>query len=190
MKLIVGLGNPGNRYEGTRHNVGFKTVDRLLERQHLKMTDQKFKTDYTLWHHSQDKVVVMKPFTYMNLSGEALLPIMSYYGISMDDILVVYDDLDLEPGMIRLRQNGSAGGHNGMKSIINMLGAKDFKRVRVGIGRPHGGWKVVDHVLAPFHPNELPLIEQAVDQATDVLEDWADGTSFIDLMNRYNQRQI
>lgn len=189
MKLIIGLGNPGNRYDGTRHNVGFKTIDRLLEQENLRMTNQKFRADYTIWRHPKDKVILVKPYTYMNLSGEALLPLMSYYGISMDDILVVYDDLDLAPGMIRLRQNGSAGGHNGMKSIINLLGVQDFKRIRVGIGRPQGGWKVVDHVLAPFHKDEQPLIEQAVDKAVAVLEDWADGATFLDLMNQYNQRK-
>ena len=104
MKLIIGLGNPGNRYDGTRHNIGFHVLDTLMKRHDLVMMDQKFRADYTIWRHPQDKVLLIKPFTYMNLSGEALLPFMSYYGIAMEDIVVVYDDLDLEPGRIRLRQ--------------------------------------------------------------------------------------
>lgn len=189
VKLIIGLGNPGNRYDGTRHNIGFHVIDTLMKRHGLIMMDQKFKADYTIWRHPQDKVLLLKPFTYMNLSGEALLPFMSYYGIAMEDIVVVYDDLDLEPGRIRLRQNGSAGGHNGMKSIIQMLGAQDFKRIRVGIGRPQGGWKVVDHVLAAFRPDEHDAVNEAAEIAANALDDWTDGQEFIKIMNTYNQRK-
>ncbi|WP_124058192.1 aminoacyl-tRNA hydrolase [Vaginisenegalia massiliensis] len=189
MKLIIGLGNPGEKYAGTRHNIGFDVVDQLLERHHLKMTDQKFRADYTVAHIGQEKVLFVKPYTYMNLSGEALLPLMSYYHVAMEDILVVYDDLDLEPGRIRLRQTGSAGGHNGIKSIIQMLGSQDFNRIRVGIGRPSGGWKVVDHVLAPFSADQRPLIDQANQLAADAVEYWLQGHDFIDVMNRYNQRK-
>ena len=122
----------------------------------------------------------------MNLSGEAVLPLMSYYNISPDELVVVYDDLDLEPGKLRLRQSGSAGGHNGVKSIIEMLGTQDFKRVKIGIGRPQYGRKVVDHVLQRFDTDDRALIEQKIDQTTDLLRAWAKGETFVQLMNQYN----
>ena len=125
-------------------------------------------------------------FPFMNLSGEAVLPLMSYYNISPDELVVVYDDLDLEPGKLRLRQSGSAGGHNGVKSIIEMLGTQDFKRVKIGIGRPQYGRKVVDHVLQRFDTDDRALIEQKIDQTTDLLTAWAKGETFVQLMNQYN----
>lgn len=187
MKMIVGLGNPGERYEGTRHNIGFTTVDALMDQQHIQMTDQKFSADYTIWRHHGEKILIVKPYTYMNNSGEAVLQLMSYYGISSDDLVVIYDELDLEPGRIRLRTKGSAGGHRGMKSIIGLLGTQDFKRIRIGIGRPQYGWKVVDHVLAPFDKESRSSVDHATDKAVAALVDWAEGKSFLDIMNIYNQ---
>lgn len=186
MKLIVGLGNPGSRYDGTRHNVGFAALDKLLAANQLSLDKNKFKADYTVWHRQGDKVILVEPYTYMNLSGEAVLPLMAYYGIHQDDLLVIYDDLDLEVGKIRLRQKGSAGGHNGMKSIIHLLGSQDFKRLKIGIGRPDPGYKVVDHVLAPFKPDQRQAINQATDKAVEIVEAWLDGQDFIAIMNKYN----
>jgi len=186
MKLIVGLGNPGDKYQGTRHNVGFDVIDALARQEGLKLTDQKFRSDYTIWRVGDEKVLLVKPYTFMNLSGEAVLPLMSYYNISPDELVVVYDDLDLEPGKLRLRQSGSAGGHNGVKSIIEMLGTQDFKRVKIGIGRPQYGRKVVDHVLQRFDTDDRALIEQKIDQTTDLLRAWAKGETFVQLMNQYN----
>ena len=186
MKLIVGLGNPGDKYQGTRHNVGFDVIDALARQEGLKLTDQKFRSDYTIWRVGDEKVLLVKPYTFMNLSGEAVLPLMSYYNISPDELVVVYDDLDLEPGKLRLRQSGSAGGHNGVKSIIEMLGTQDFKRVKIGIGRPQYGRKVVDHVLERFDTDDRALIEQKIDQTTDLLTAWAKGETFVQLMNQYN----
>lgn len=186
MKLVIGLGNPGNKYHGSRHNIGFEVIDELLDRHQLSMTDQKFRADYRVWHHPGEKVLLMKPFTYMNLSGEALLPMMSYYGIDLDDMLVVHDDLDLEPGRIRLRQKGSSGGQNGVKSIIDLLGTNEFKRIKVGIGRPQGGWKVVDHVLSPFTAEDRIATDEAVGRATDAIEAWLAGKPFIDVMSQFN----
>ena len=174
MKLIVGLGNPGDKYQGTRHNVGFDVIDALARQEGLKLTDQKFRADFTIWRVGDEKVLLVKPYTFMNLSGEAVLPLMSYYNISSDELVVVYDDLDLEPGKLRLRQSGSAGGHNGVKSIIEMLGTQDFKR------------KVVDHVLQRFDTDDRALIEQKIDQTTDLLRAWAKGETFVQLMNQYN----
>lgn len=186
MKLIVGLGNPGDKYQGTRHNVGFDVIDALARQEGLKLTDQKFRSDYTIWRVGDEKVLLVKPYTFMNLSGEAVLPLMSYYNISPDELVVVYDDLDLEPGKLRLRQSGSAGGHNGVKSIIEMLGTQDFKRVKIGIGRPQYGRKVVDHVLQRFDTDDRALIEQKIDQTTDLLRAWTKGETFVQLMNQYN----
>ena len=186
MKLIVGLGNPGDKYQGTRHNVGFDVIDALARQEGLKLTDQKFRSDYTIWRVGDEKVLLVKPYTFMNLSGEAVLPLMSYYNISPDELVVVYDDLDLDPGKLRLRQSGSAGGHNGVKSIIEMLGTQDFKRVKIGIGRPQYGRKVVDHVLQRFDTDDRALIEQKIDQTTDLLRAWAKGETFVQLMNQYN----
>lgn len=186
MKLIVGLGNPGDKYQGTRHNVGFDVIDALARQEGLKLTDQKFRADFTIWRVGDEKVLLVKPYTFMNLSGEAVLPLMSYYNISPDELVVVYDDLDLEPGKLRLRQSGSAGGHNGVKSIIEMLGTQDFKRVKIGIGRPQYGRKVVDHVLQRFDTDDRALIEQKIDQTTDLLTAWAKGETFVQLMNQYN----
>lgn len=186
MRLLAGLGNPGNKYDGTRHNIGFDIIDSFLSRHNLEMTDQIFRADYTIYHHNGEKILIMKPFTYMNLSGEAILPMMSYFGIGMDDILIIHDDLDLEVGRLRLRQKGSSGGQRGMQSIIDLLGSNEFKRMKVGIGRPAPGWKVVDHVLAPFRREEQEAITQGIHRATDVLDDWAKGQTFEQLMQKYN----
>ncbi|XJS10311.1 aminoacyl-tRNA hydrolase [Aerococcaceae bacterium WGS1372] len=186
MKLVIGLGNPGNKYKGSRHNVGFEVIDELLRRHQLSMTDQKFRSDFTVWHRSGEKTLLMKPFTYMNLSGEALVPMMSYYGIDLDDVLVIHDDLDLDPGRIRLRAKGSSGGQNGVKSIIELLGTKEFKRIKVGIGRPQGGWKVVDHVLSPFTAEDRIATDEAVNRAVDAVEAWLDGETFANIMNEFN----
>lgn len=188
LKLIVGLGNPGEKYAQTRHNVGFDVVDALIQRHQLTKIEQKFRADYTVWHTQSERIYLVKPYTYMNLSGEAVLPLMSYFGVGMDDIVVVYDDMDISPGKIRLRQSGSAGGHNGMKSIINMLGSNQFNRIRVGIGRPHDGWKVVDHVLAPFTPDERLSIDQGIDQAVEALENWVEVGDFLKTMNEFNRK--
>lgn len=188
MKLVVGLGNPGSKYDKTRHNVGFDVIDQVLDKYHLEMTEQKFRADYTIWRFPQEKCLLVKPYTYMNLSGEALLPLMSYYGVGMEDILVVYDDLDLDPGRIRLRQSGSSGGHNGIKSIIELLDSTQFNRIKIGIGRPTGGWKVSDHVLAPFSVDDRIVVEQSMDIAVEIIEKWVQGATFIDLMNQYNRK--
>ncbi len=186
MKIIVGLGNPGRQYEGTRHNIGFDVIDKLMAQENLQMTDNKFKADFTKWYHNYETIILVKPFTYMNLSGEALLPMATYFGVAMDDIVVVYDDLDLEPGKLRLKTKGSAGGHNGMKNIIHLFGSQEIKRLKIGIGRPAPGWKVVDHVLAPFNKTDRQDIDSAVNQAVEILTEWVSGATFLELMNKYN----
>ena len=147
MKCIVGLGNIGKRFELTRHNIGFEVIDYILERNQFTLDKQKFKGAYTIERLNGDKVLFIEPMTMMNLSGEAVAPLMNYYNVEPEDLIVLYDDLDLEQGQVRLRQKGSAGGHNGMKSIIKMLGTDQFKRIRIGVGRPTKCISVTDYLL-------------------------------------------
>jgi PTH1 family peptidyl-tRNA hydrolase len=185
-KLIVGLGNPGARYEKTRHNVGWMALDALAKKHGVEINKSGFQGLYGEWRRAAEKIILLKPSTYMNLSGKAVGPAASFYKIPPSEILVVYDDLDLPPGKLRIREKGSAGGHNGMKSLIETLGTQEFPRVRIGIGRPAPGWQVVDWVLAPFGADDLPLITAAVDEAVKAMETWLDeGT--LAAMNKHNR---
>lgn len=185
MKLIIGLGNPGKTYEKTRHNIGFQVIDELAKRLQAPAFQKKFNGQYTTVHTVQGKVVLLKPMTYMNLSGECVRPLADFFEVNDEEIVVLYDDLDLPVGKIRLRQKGSAGGHNGMKSLIAHLGTTEFNRIRIGVDRPSGGMKVSDYVLAPFSADEQPLIEEAVQKSADACEEWQ-KTPFIEVMNKFN----
>lgn len=185
MKCIVGLGNPGPKYEKTRHNIGFMVIDELLKRNQWSLDKEKFQGIHTVKHIGTEKVVLLKPLTYMNLSGEAVRPLMDYYDIPLDDILVIYDDLDLEPGKIRLRQKGGHGGHNGIRSLIDHLGTKEFKRVRLGIGRPSTPMPVPNYVLGQFQKEEQEAIAESIMRAADACEAWLDKP-FLEVMNRFN----
>ncbi|MTD32164.1 aminoacyl-tRNA hydrolase [Planomicrobium sp. YIM 101495] len=185
MKLIIGLGNPGKPYDKTRHNIGFETIDELANRWNAPLIQSKFKGAYAVVHRPEGKVVLLKPLTYMNLSGESVKPLMEYYDIDIEDIVVVYDDLDLPPGQLRLRQKGSAGGHNGIKSLLQHLGTPNFNRMRIGIGRPPAGMKVPDYVLGRFMKDERPLLDDAVKKSADACEYWL-NKPFIEVMNQYN----
>lgn len=185
MKLIIGLGNPGKEYEHTHHNVGFDIIDRLAEKWGVSLNQQKFNAMYSIIHRPEGKVMLMKPLTYMNLSGEAVQPMMDYYDIAVEDIVVIYDDLDLEKGKLRLRQKGSAGGHNGIKSLIQHIGTQNFNRIRVGISRPPQGMKVPDYVLSKFSKQEQPLMEEAFDHAANACEYWLEKP-FTEVMNVFN----
>jgi PTH1 family peptidyl-tRNA hydrolase len=185
MKLIIGLGNPGRQYAQTRHNVGFIAVDELAHRHKVELDKEKFNGLFGTGVINGEKVMLLKPLTYMNLSGEAVRPIMDYYSIEVEDIVVIYDDLDLPVGKIRLRTKGSAGGQNGMKSIIQHIGTQEFKRIRIGIDRPRNGMKISDYVLGRFTPEEVNDVVSAIKNTTDACEDWL-KQSFIDVMNKYN----
>lgn len=186
MKLIVGLGNPGKQFEQTRHNVGFKVIDELSSRLNTPLNQSKFKGMYGIGVHKGDKVVLLKPLTYMNLSGESIRAIIDYYQINLEDIVVIYDDLDLPVGKIRLRQKGSAGGHNGIKSTVAHLGTQEFNRIRIGIDRPINGMKVPDYVLGSFYDDEQELIKEAILKSSDACEAWLEKP-FIQVMNEFNQ---
>ncbi|PWA12126.1 aminoacyl-tRNA hydrolase [Pueribacillus theae] len=185
MKLIVGLGNPGKKYEQTRHNVGFMAIDHLSKKLSLEFDKNKFQAVYGTKMIDGEKIMLCKPLTYMNLSGEAVRPLLDYYGMELEDLLVIYDDLDLAPGKLRLRQKGSAGGHNGIKSIIKHVGTEQFKRIRIGIGRPDPRMDVIDYVLARFSKDEQPLIDEAIARTAQACEKWA-RSPFSQVMNEFN----
>ncbi|WP_078543203.1 aminoacyl-tRNA hydrolase [Litchfieldia alkalitelluris] len=185
MKLIVGLGNPGKQYEETRHNVGFKVIDELSDRLNIPIDQSKHKGIYGIGTISGSKVLLLKPLTYMNLSGESIRAVMDYYDIQVEDVLVIYDELDIPTGKIRLRQKGSAGGHNGIKSTIAHIGTQEFKRIRIGIDRPQNGMRVPDYVLGRFFKEESELIKEAIDRSASACEKWLD-TPFLQVMNEFN----
>lgn len=188
MKLVVGLGNPGKQYEATKHNVGFMVVDAIAD-----------SVTHTPWREEQkglvctftedgEKVMLVKPQTFMNVSGECVGPLMRYYKIDPADVFVIYDDMDLPVGKLRIRPNGSSGGHNGIKSLIAHMGTDQFPRFRVGIGRPLPQWSVVDHVLAPFQEDDMDAIKKGIASAAKAVV----GTISLGLdkgMNQFNPKR-
>ncbi|AKG03262.1 MULTISPECIES: aminoacyl-tRNA hydrolase [Salimicrobium] len=185
MKCIVGLGNPGKKYEATRHNAGFQVIDELAKRNNWTVEKKKFNSLFTTEHVRGEKIILLKPQTYMNLSGGAVRSFMDYFGLGEEDLLVIYDDLDLLPGKIRLRQKGGHGGHNGIRDIIDQLGTKEFKRLRVGIGKPKSD-SVINHVLDTFSKEEKKYMEDSIDRSVEACEAWMER-SFDEVMNEYNK---
>ncbi len=184
MKLIVGLGNPGKKYENTRHNTGFKVIDETLKKLNVKLDHNKFNADYACINRNGEKIYFLKPLTFMNLSGEAVAPFMKYFDIDINDLIVVHDDLDLPVGKIRLRQSGSCGGQNGMRNIIDLLHSQDIKRIRVGIGKDPL-IPVVDYVLGKTKPEDLTAYNQSIDKASDALV-YALDNDFSKVMSNFN----
>ncbi|MBW7906868.1 MAG: aminoacyl-tRNA hydrolase [Phycisphaerae bacterium] len=188
MKLVAGLGNPGPRYDGSRHNVGFEVVEELARR--WKADALRFDRDYeALVGEAQSpvgRVLLLKPMTYMNLSGRSVSAVVRFYKLDAGSLMVVYDDLDLPVGQVRIRAGGSAGGHKGMADVISAVGSPDIARVRIGIGKVHRS-DTVDHVLSRFAPDEREDIEQAVRTAADAVECWI-AESIDVAMNRFNRR--
>jgi peptidyl-tRNA hydrolase, PTH1 family len=185
MKLIVGLGNPGSQFNKTKHNIGFEVIDELCNRFGTNLNQSKFNGLYTIIHKNGEKLILLKPLTYMNLSGDCIKPMMDYYDIELDELLVIYDDLDLPVGKIRLRQKGSAGGHNGIKSTISHVGTQNFNRIRIGIGRPENGMAVPDYVLSKFKKEEWQTLQIAIAASADACELWLEKP-FIEVMNQFN----
>ena len=183
MKLIVGLGNPGSEYKASRHNVGFEVVELLAERWRLEFKRRKFDARFAAGMMGQEQVVLLKPQTYMNLSGQSVEQALAFYKVNIGDVLVVSDEMALSLGQIRLRQGGSAGGHNGLKDIISRCGS-DFVRLRIGIGQSGFG-DSVNHVLGRFDAEELPVIAASVQRAAQAIEMWLES-SLRDTMNKYN----
>lgn len=185
MKMIVGLGNPGKQYEMTRHNAGFLVIDELSARMGIPLDKSKFNGIYGMGFSGGEKVLLVKPLTYMNLSGECIRPLMDFYDLQDEDLVVIYDDLDLPAGKIRLRTKGSAGGHNGIKSTILHLGTQVFNRIRIGIDRPPAGMKVPDYVLGRFTSDEQQPIQDAISLSADACEAWL-KQPFLQVMNEFN----
>ena len=173
--LIVGLGNPGREYEKTRHNAGFRVIDRIAEKLNVKIDKLKFQGLYAQVNTDSGKLFLLKPQTYMNLSGRSVLQLSAFFKVPPARIIVLFDDISLEPGKLRLRKDGSAGGHNGIKSIIQELGSQDFPRVKIGVGaKPHPDYDLADWVLSTFSAQEektlAPAIERAADAALCIME--------------------
>ena len=186
MKLIVGLGNPGSEYADTRHNVGWRVAEALAERAGLAAWREKFEAHLAEGRLAGHKVVLARPVTYMNASGRSVRPMMDFWKLEPDDLLVVLDDMALPVGRLRLRPDGSAGGHKGLASIVQDLGHERFARLRVGIGAPPSAEDGADYVLARFVPEERQALDEAVDRAADAAETWIRSGPEA-AMNRFNQ---
>ena len=185
MKLIVGLGNPGKEYEGTRHNCGFMVVDELANKLNTEINQNKFKGLYTKVKYHGEDVILLKPQTYMNLSGESVIAAMNFFKLDKEDIIVIYDDLDMPVGKLRLRKTGSAGGHNGIKNIIAHLGTQEFPRIKVGVGNKPPRMDLADYVLGRFPKEERGLMEDAFKEAAEAVEVMIKEGAGI-AMNRFN----
>ena len=188
MYLIVGLGNPGMKYDATKHNMGFKVIDELVDTYRIPSSGTSLKGMYGKGMIGAEKVILIKPMTYMNNSGECVRAFVDYYKVDPgEELIVIYDDITLEPGNIRVRKKGSAGGHNGIKSIIAHLGTEKFKRIRVGVGEKPKNWDLADFVLSPFKPEEKDAVREGIEKAAKAVEviltDGADAA-----MNRYNKK--
>ena len=188
MFVIVGLGNPTAQYEGTRHNAGFDVIDVLAEKYNISVDARKCRAFCGKGVIAGQKVLLVKPQTYMNLSGESVGGIVNYYKIDPEsDLLVIYDDISLDVGQLRIRKKGSAGGHNGIKNIIANLGTDHFMRVKVGVGEKPKNWDLADYVLSPFTKDERPLVNLAIEHAAKAIEQMLNGD--VDAaMNEYNRK--
>jgi PTH1 family peptidyl-tRNA hydrolase len=187
MKLVVGLGNPGSRYAGTRHNVGFDAVDLLAERHGAQWSAAPRGIEALVAPWKMGGAMFAKPLTFMNLSGGAIVALLQFYKIDPADLLVIVDEVQLETGRLRVRPSGSAGGHNGLKSVIGSLGSDAFARLRIGVGRGDSRRDLADHVLARFDADERETIADAIGRAADAAEIFvSDGPA--EAMNRFNRK--
>lgn len=189
MYLIVGLGNPEKKYDKTKHNVGFDAIDEMIDEYDIPSSGISMKGMYGKGFIGGEKVMVMKPLTYMNLSGHAVRAFVDYYNIDVqNELIVIYDDVDMAAGQLRIRKKGSAGSHNGMKSIIQMLGSTDFTRIRVGIGPKPVKWDLADYVLAPFPKDERVKVDGVIEDIPDIIKTIVeDGVDIA--MTRYNTKK-
>ena len=188
MKLIVGLGNPGEKYRFTRHNSGFLVIERLAAKYNIKLDKIGCKAVYGKGRICTEEVVLALPQTYMNESGVSVKQLMSNFGVQIDDLIIIYDDVDIEPGSMRIRLNGSAGTHNGMRSVIYHIENDNFKRIRMGIGKAPLHSDIIDHVLGIFSDDEMALFSACCDDAVDAIAlIISRGCDFA--MNKYNKKK-
>ena len=184
MKLIVGLGNPGREYNNTRHNIGFMCIDKIAEYFNTSLNSKKFNGSYTQINYKGEKIILLKPEKYMNLSGEVIRDFVKFFKINIEDILIICDDLDTKVGTYRLRYKGSSGGHNGLKNIELHLSTKDYKRIKIGISN-NKNIDTKDYVLGKFSKEEIDLIIPIIDKIPNIIEDYL-KLPFDNLMNKYN----
>ena len=185
MYLIVGLGNPENEYAKTRHNMGFDTINEFAKKNNINITKSKFKGLYETATIEGQKVILLKPQTYMNASGESVKEIVDFYNIKTEEIIIIYDDIDTEKGEIRIRKQGGPGTHNGMKSVVYELGTSDFARIRVGIGQPDFKLDMINYVIGKVPEEEQKILHEGVEKATEAIEEILKNG--IDIaMNKFN----
>ena len=188
MYIIIGLGNPTSKYEATRHNIGFDAITRLADDFQIRLDMKKHKAICGTGYIGGEKVILVQPQTYMNLSGECVRELIDYYKLTNEDIIVIYDDISLDVGQLRLRKKGSAGGHNGIKNIIQHLGTDEFFRIKIGVGEKPSEWDLADYVLARFDKTEEPTIREALEKTSKACEVIL-KESFEVAMNRFNKRE-
>lgn len=188
MFIIAGLGNPTKEYDNTRHNIGFATIDALADKYDISVMDIKNKALTGKGIINGQRVILVKPLTFMNLSGESIRPLADYYKIDVEtQLIVISDDISLPPGQIRVRKKGSAGGHNGLKNIIRNLGSEGFQRIRIGVGEKPKGYDLADYVLGHFSKEEKPLMEEGVEKAVKAAEIMLTG-DVDQAMNEFNRK--
>lgn len=187
MKLIVGLGNPGKEYERTRHNIGFMALDKIAEYYNVSFDKNKFNGKYCDFNYNNEKIILLKPGKYMNLSGEVIRDFVNFYKINIADILIICDDLDTQVGSFRLRYKGSSGGHNGLKNIEFHLNSKNYKRIKLGISN-NKSLDTKEYVLGKFNSDDLKLITPILNFLPNIIEDYL-NLSFEKLMSKYNSKQ-
>ena len=185
MKLIVGLGNPGREYNKTRHNIGFMCIDKIAEYFKLSFDSNKFTGSYTQFNYNGEKIILLKPGKYMNLSGEVIRDFVNFFKIDIEDILIISDDLDTKVGKYRLRYKGSSGGHNGLKNIELHLSSKEYKRIKVGISNDKN-LDTKDYVLGKFTNEEMELLNPIIEKIPSIIEDYL-KLPFDNVMNKYNK---
>ena len=187
MIVIAGLGNPGSKYSETRHNVGFNVIDRLAESNDIKVNKLKFRALTGEGFIGDQKVLLLKPSTYMNNSGQAIREVMEFYKLPAENLLVIVDDIDIEFASIRLRKSGSAGSHNGLKSIIYHIQVDNFPRLKIGIGKKPSYFDLADFVLSKFTQEERKLIDKSIEKASEAVEEFVKN-GIEQAMNKYNNR--
>ena len=189
MHIIIGLGNPTREYQATRHNVGFDAITRIADDYNISLDFKKHKAICGKGYVEGVKVILAQPQTYMNLSGESVRELIDFYKVAPEDVIVIYDDISLEVGQLRLRTKGSAGGHNGIKSIISHLGTQEFPRIKVGVGDKPRGWDLADYVLSRFNNEEQPIIREALKNTSEAVKTvLKDGMETA--MNIYNKSNL
>lgn len=187
MYIIVGLGNPGNKYDATRHNIGFDVITRIAADYNITLDNKKHKAILGTGYIEGEKVVLVKPQTFMNLSGESVREVVDFFKVSPDDVIIIYDDISLDVGQLRIRSKGSAGGHNGIKSIIAHLGIDEFKRIKVGVGNKPEGYDLADYVLSRFKKEDEDVIRESIKKSSEAVKTIIkDGME--SAMNIYNKK--